>query len=120
MSNMLRTGVAWLQQMRSQNMSDSGVYARGAFSIPALLATPGKTEFEIDNGESVRIESNLVDWIVTASDLVLNNAVTVPKRGDTFTTGGKTYEVMQPDGLSQPYRLDPTGQQLRIHTKRVG
>ncbi len=117
--SMLQTGVAWLQGQRKQSLSQPGMYQRGAAQIPNLMATPGETVFTLATEETIRLAENQVDWIVTASDLVIDGAVTLPQTGDSYTTGGMTYEVMQPDGVSQPYRLDPTGQQLRIFTKRI-
>lgn len=115
--NLLSDGVAWLQEERKQSLSDTGVYQRGAFTIPNLAATRGKPEFTINADATVQLENNLVDWIVTASELVLDGQVTLPKRGDRFTVAGVIHEVMQPDTASRPYNLDQTGQQLRIHTR---
>ena len=116
-TDMLSWGVNWLNGVRNSTLGNTVTYSRGGVSV-AIAATVGNTEWEIDTGETVRVESNMKDFIVTASHLVLSGEVVQPKRGDRITAGGVVWEVMAP-GDMQPYRLDNTGQQMRIHTRRV-
>ncbi len=118
--SILTSGISWLQSQRSQFLSEPITYQRAGFLPVTINATRGETEFAIDTGEAVRLENNQIDWIITAGDLVINGQVTVPERGDTVTTAaGIVHAVQQPDGVSQPYRFDPTGLQLRIHSHRT-
>lgn len=120
MANMLGDAVAWLQGLRGEFLGEPIRYERGGLvSLDALQATPGQTEFEIETSETIRVESRSKDWIVTASHLVDRfGRVILPERGDRITARDGQYEVMAP-GNVQPYRLDPTGQQLRIHSRKV-
>jgi hypothetical protein len=117
MGNLLADAVAWLQEERKLSLSEAGVYQRGALSVPSLAATRVRSEFLISDDTSTRIETDLVDWIVTASDLVLGGQPAVPQRGDTFTVAGVAYDVVQPDPNHQPFRLDITGQQFRFSSR---
>jgi hypothetical protein len=123
MADLLANASAWLEQQRMLHLSRSVTYQRGAQSVP-VLATIGKTAFEIDDGFGVlqRIESR--DFLVLAADLVLDGAATLPQRGDIVaeTVGDSTlqYEVTAP-GKEPCWRYsDPYRQTLRIHTKQIG
>jgi len=105
-------------------MSDLVTYTRPGFApLTNLSATPGQTNFAIDEGDSVRLAAKERDWVITASDLVLGGKVVWPLKGDRITaTSGAfagTWEVQIPDGTDQPYKPDSTDQQIRIHTKRI-
>lgn len=122
--NSLRNGVAWLQTVRKASMSDLATYTRTGFPpLNNLAVTPAETNFAVDDGDSVRLASKQQDWVVTAGDLVINGSVTLPLKGDrlTITLGGiaGVFEVQVPDSSDMPYKLDQTGLQLRIHTKRI-
>jgi len=123
--NMLRNAVGWLQTVRKASLSDLATYTRaGLPPLTNLAVTPGQNDFVIDDGNSMRLASKLQDWIVTATDLVINGSVTLPLKGDRITIfqgalAGAVFEVQTPDTAEQPYKLDTTGQQLRIHTKKV-
>ena len=115
--NILADAVGWFQEERKLSLSELGVYQRGANSIPNLAATRVRSEFLISDDTATRIETDLVDWLVTASDLVLGGQPATPQRGDTFTVAGIIYDVEQPDPNDQPFRLDITNQQFRLHTR---
>lgn len=115
--NSLRQAIAGMQVTRKMIVSDLITYQRGSAKV-SIYATIGKTDALIDTGLSVRIENNQVDWIIAATDLVIGGDAVTPIRGDVITgPDGTVYEVQAPDGQTQPYNQDPTGTQLRIHTK---
>ena len=122
MTDLLEQASAWLDEQRIQFMSKTVSYHRGETSID-VLATIGRTVFEIDDGTGVleKIESR--DFLIVASHLVLGSEPTLPQRGDRIkeTCGDKVYvyEVLAP-GKEPHYRFsDPYRKTLRIHTKHV-
>ena len=123
MADLLANAATWLAQQRTKHLSQPVVYHRETLSV-TVSATIGKTEFEVDDefGVVQRIESR--DFLILASDLILNGTVTIPERGDIIEeqAGAQTlqYEVTAPGKepcwrYSDLYRLTP-----RIHTKAIG
>jgi hypothetical protein len=92
-------------------------------SAVGLKALRGHSTFEsVDSGGMVtNFES--VDWIFAAAELAIDDASVAPASGDlvvvTTPSGHERFEVLKLSG-QKPYRLDSTGVQLRVHTKRVG
>ena len=91
-------------------------YRRDGLDPVTLLATPGKTEFEVTDRYEMAFVEHSADFIVAAHDLGLT-----PQRGDQITRGnGDIHEVMRPDGDGDVYRnADHAGTQFRIHTRRI-
>ena len=108
MVDLLELASAWLDEQRKLYLSRLVTYSRGEATV-AILATVGKTTFEIDSTTGVTETFESRDYIV---------------RGDTITDvqSGQTlvYEVTGPGHepcwrWSSPYRTS-----RRIHTKQVG
>jgi hypothetical protein len=122
-ADILEGASAWLDAQRLKFMSRTVTYARGKDSI-TVRATIGKSVFEVESGYAVleRVESR--DYLVSAADLVLAGAVTLPLKGDRIkeTDGGKmfVYEVMAPGNEPHFQFSDPYRKTLRIHTKFIG
>jgi hypothetical protein len=93
----------------------AATYSRGDSSAP-ITATPGNALVDVSQGERV-IQANAQDWIVTASELVLDDVVVEPRRGDRITVAGRgVFEVLDP-----PYRpMDGSAVLLRVYSKRTG
>lgn len=122
MTDMLRAGLSFLNAQRHAHMSSSVTYARGAFSV-VLNATIGKTAFRQTDDYGVIRRYEMRDFIVQASDLVLNTETVLPEPGDKITQTENdidyVYEVMSP-GDEPHYRFsDAYMMVLRIHTKLV-
>jgi hypothetical protein len=121
MSNLMQTGQAWLAGQLKAHVSTPVVYDRGGQTV-TLDATFGRTDAERVDENGVGIREEIVDFLVTAADLVIDGAAVLPKRGDAirYTDGAveKTYEVMTVgEGHYRP--ADPFGTMLRIHTKLI-
>ena len=122
MGDLLDRGAAFLDAQRHQHLSRPVLYRRGT-DEKEVQATIGKTEFEQVDEFGIVHRTQSRDFLVRAIDLVLNNAVTLPKAGDRVreTVGATTfvYEVMAP-GSEPPWRYsDAYRKTLRIHTKHV-
>ena len=122
MTDQLNTAVGWLAGMMSESMARTVTYARGEDTVE-IAATVGRTEFLVagDDGSQFAVESR--DYVFTAEDLVLDETVTLPERGDriTDTVAGAehVYEVMAPGGL-QHFRLSgPDNNLCRVHTNLI-
>lgn len=123
MTNILQQGADWLEEMRHRHATVEVTYARGTDSVP-VLATIGRTVFEVDNGRGILEKFETRDFLIRTEDLVLGGGPVLPERGDTIReTQGPTvhvYEVMAP-GKEPHYRYsDPFRKTLRVHTKHVG
>lgn len=116
---MLQNGLAWLEAQRKNHLTVPVIYRRGGNSAEAL-ATVGKTVFKVtdDYGRFQYIESR--DYLISAADLVLNDAKILPEPGDEIVEDGFVYEVMAPNGEPEWRYSDGCRRTLRIHTKLIG
>ena len=124
MVDLMAKGSAWLDQQRHRFLTRPVTYQRGASTV-ALQATVGRTVFRFDDhaGNVTRYVSR--DFLVRASDLVLDGYPATPKRGDRIREphGQRVmiHEVMAPGRDEPDWRYsDPDRQTLRIHTKQTG
>jgi hypothetical protein len=122
-SDLLRTGSAWLEAKRKAHMSRAVVYVRGSSEI-ALSATVGRTEFENVDEYGIVRRSESRDFLITADDLVDGETRFEPAAGDRireqFGEFWRIYEVGAPQG-TPPFRSsDPDRVTLRVHTNFVG
>ena len=119
MPDLIANGAAWLADQRKAHLSKEIGYVTGATTI-TVLATSGKTEFEVvgDGGVMERIESR--DFLIATADLM-----EAPARGDQIREAlGATvfvFEVMAPVQSAPPWRwADAQRTAYRIHTRLVG
>ena len=119
MPNILAQGAEWLASQLGQHAATPVTFARGANSV-AITATKGRSEVEVDDGDSV-LRSQVVDWIVRPSALVLAGNQVEPAAGDEFieTVTGATnrYRVTALAGGEIHKPLDPARTLIRVHTK---
>jgi hypothetical protein len=101
------------------------IYTRGDATV-WITATWGRTEFEVANGDGVRVEHTDRDFIVESDKLILNGTRATPAKDDRITVVAKHYrdnsvfEVLSLGGSEGCYRLcDPEGRFMRIHAKKV-
>ena len=114
MTDLLRQGSQWLEDMRTTHASSPVEYRRSPDTY-AVSATYGKTDFEIADESGLTVGSHVWDFLILAEALGLE-----PEPGDVIAANGRQYEVMNfsSDGCwrwSDPYR-----QTYRIHTKDIG
>jgi hypothetical protein len=116
---MLEQGLAWLDAQRKTHLSSPVIYRRGGDSAE-VPATVGKTVFKVtdDYGRFQYIESR--DYLISAADLVLNDARILPEPGDEIVEDGFVYEVMAPNNEPEWRYSDSCRSTLRIHTKLTG
>ena len=108
--------------MRSQHLSRTVTYARGAESVE-LSATLGDTRYELTDDAGATVQAKATDFIVTADELALGGAVTKPQIGDRIRlpAGAKVlvFEVLDLAGAGHYRPADPFGKALRIHAKQI-
>ena len=122
MADLLRTSSDWLEDQRTRHAASTVKYVRGSRSAD-LLATIGKTTFEVDDGCGVLVRHESRDFLVLAAALVLGGVPTIPERGDRVeeTQGQRVfvYEVTAP-GKEPCWRYsDAFRKTFRIHTTHV-
>ena len=106
-----------LDRMR-ENAGRTITYARGADSVEltAVVGNAGHDQLE-DAGMPVTAQSR--DYIVKASDLVLDGTAVTPIAGDEITDGTSTF-VVRSIGADAAWRYsDAARTTLRIHTVEV-
>lgn len=117
MSDLLQTGIEWLDERRKASMSQLVTYERGGDSVQ-VSATLGTSDEEVYDQSGTSMHAKRTDFLVTAADLILDGELTTPLSGDRIIHGGKIYEVMAlSDG--RHYVAFPGDVTLRIHAKYV-
>ena len=122
MTDLLQQSSDWLEAKRTQYASRVVTYARGVQSVE-VLATIGKTTFEVDDGYGVLVRHESRDFLVLTADLVLDEQSILPQRGDRIRETQNqqvfVYEVSAP-GKEPCWRYsDPYRKTLRIHSKQI-
>lgn len=85
-----------------------------------LPATRARAVAEMTDtyGKALKVFAD--DWIITAADLVLDNALTTPQDGDQIEADGILFDVRPFAGEPCYRNSDPQGASLRIHSKQHG
>jgi hypothetical protein len=114
MPDLLRQGLQWLEQQRTEHCSSPVEYRRGLDTYD-VQATKGKTEFEVSDDFGATIGTHVVDFLIMADELGLK-----PQPGDVIVSDEHQYEVMNLGSEGCWRYSDPNLITLRIHTKEVG
>jgi len=114
MTDMLREGSDWLEQMRTQHCSSPVEYRRGDETV-AVNATFGRTSYEIADESGLTVGAHIWDFLILGEDLGLE-----PEPGDVIAANGRKYEVMNFGGEGCWRWSDPYRTTCRIHTRDVG
>jgi len=119
MSNLLNTGLSWLEAQRVAHLTEPLAYARGA-TVVSVRGTPALTRAEWQTDEGITLERRLQDWLVAAAEL---GALGEPAAGDriTQTVGGASvvWEVCAPGEEWPVCEWQPGRAAWRIHTQEV-
>lgn len=122
MTNILRDGSNWLQQQRKQHFSTKVTYRRDKDSVD-VQATIGRTVFEQADTQGTLIRTEVRDYLIDASDLVLDGKPITPSAGDRieeFVGNQKFVNEVMSIGGEPPWRYsDPYRTTYRIHTKHI-
>ena len=114
MTDLLRQGAEWLEQMRKKHCSSPVTYEHDG-SIYAVNATVGKTDYDVATDSGLSIVSHVVDFIITADDLPFE-----PEIGDRIELDGLWHEVMAlGDDIRGWHWSGSTHTTYRIHTRHV-
>jgi len=121
MTDLLQKASDWLENQRTRHAATTVQYVRGSRSVE-VLASIGKTTFEVDDGYGILVRHESRDFLILAADLVLDDQPILPQRGDRIreTQGGQVfvYEVTAP-GKEPCWRYsDSYRKTLRIHTQQ--
>ena len=128
--DMMSRGMAWLGRMRLRHCSVPVIYERAGdteaetrrFQVMAALGRPGaEAETSV---ESLRIDTDDIDFLIAAADLALDGVPFEPGRDDRIilAANGQThvYDLL-PRGGDPPWRWsDPQKTTRRIHGRRGG
>jgi hypothetical protein len=115
-TDLLKQGMDFLDAQRKLYMTEDVRYKRGESHVD-LKATVGKTDFEVGEEGSFKVGSHVVDFLVTASDLIINGSAVFPELGDEIIYNDKTFTVLHLPSEGFWRWSDPYGNTMRIHTK---
>jgi hypothetical protein len=109
--------IKYLPQRMRENVNEIVLYAVGNYSgyVPA---TPGHTDVQDLIVDVPVSQARYVDFLITATDLVLPTlGLTIPARDHNITWKGTLYRVLQPAQNEDAYQLTTQfGDSYRIHT----
>ncbi len=112
--DMLAKAALWLAQKQEKFCSSDIIYVHDGERLP-LIATYGRTEYEIADAYGVKLGSHVVDFLIRTNALPFE-----PEPGDGIIVGDTQYEVMNL-GSQKCWRwCDAHHHLLRIHTREVG
>ena len=123
MADLLQQGSNWLEDMRTAHASQPVTYSRSGEQI-IVQATIGKTSYEVEDDYGLRVQGEVIDFLIRADDLVLAGAKTEPQEGDQIRISRadkvEVFEVMNLAGQGHFRYSDSFGKTLRIHTRQIG
>ena len=98
--------------------SKTVTYSRGSDSVE-ISATAGLSEQATLSPGTVITRTDSRDYIITAAELILAGAVTVPQRGDTIKDGDLTCEVTGEDDDPPFSYTTQSRKRFRVKTKVI-
>lgn len=117
----LSSALAWVSAQRKAHIAETGLIRRGSNSTPSVSMTVAHTMADVEGQAGMTVRTNIADFIITATDYLINGVAVEPRRGDEIDYGGKTYQVVPIAGGEEwRYAENVNRTSLRIHTKEVG
>ena len=117
MSDVLSRAETALARIQKSGASQSVVYQRLGATV-TVTATVGRSmASQYDQGGMV-IAYETTDFLILATDLVLNGKQVVPMRGDEVLWRNRVYRVVSEQQGEKPWRESgPDGTVIRVMTK---
>ena len=120
MTDMLRTGRAWLAGQMTSHLASQVVYRRGASSA-TINACFADADREVEDADGIRIGATMIDFLIAASAFeAAFGAGAEPANGDRIVADGRIYEVLDLAGQGLWRWSGAPGVAMRVHTKQVG
>ena len=85
----------------------------------SVVAIPGYSLHQVDQDGVVVDEYQSRDFLILASDLILNGVQVEPKRGDVITDGSYTFKILAQGGQPHWRWVDATRTIYRVFTKET-
>jgi len=110
----------WLDSKQKQAWPEEITYQRASASV-SITAVVGASDGERMDSGGTLYSFTSTDFLVTASQLILNGEIVLPQRGDVIIWDSRRYAVLAQNSGEKPYRESgPGGAVLRVHTKKTG
>jgi hypothetical protein len=101
---------------------DAVTFRRGDAEV-LITALPVDPEYDLLTGEGIRVRGERKDFLVMSGDLILDEEIVTPARGDllvdTLNGSEVTYECVDDDSEGPFIYEDPGRTVLRIHTRKI-
>jgi len=121
-SDLLKTGLAWLAGKRKGKMGTAVSYVAEAVTV-AVTATIARTVFLVEDSRGILVRSVSRDYLITTADLVTGGAQITPVAGHTIreTVGSAiyVYQVCAYDREGVWRWADPYRTTRRVHTRYI-
>ena len=114
MTNLLNTGLDWLEARMLGYCSDPVQYRRDG-DTRIVAAVFGKTDIEVEDNTGISVSSFVWDFLIEAQVLAFE-----PQAGDVIVINNRRYEVMNLSGQGCWRWTGPNQKTYRIHTKDIG
>jgi hypothetical protein len=113
MTNMLNSGLDWLEQRLMGFCSSPVEYRRDSDTL-TVDAVFGKTDIEVDDQTGITVSSFVWDFLIDAETLAME-----PEVGDLIVVNERQFEVMKLAGQGCWRWTGPNRKTYRIHTKQI-
>jgi hypothetical protein len=114
--DLIAKGMGWFEKQRNKYMVRDIVYTRKGVEYE-MTATTARTTFESIGPTGFPEKMIVMDFIIAKN---LMTDIFPPKKGDTVSYNGNTYEVMSLPGIPEFEYTDADRRAVRVHTKQVG
>lgn len=121
--DLLGRGSTWLHGKRKSDASKAVSYARGSDSATLYATKTGRRDQSLTVPEPIQTQTQEMDWLINAADLIVGPDLIVPDVGDviTETIDGSdfTWEVLN-TGSEACWRFEDRNNSVyRVHTKLI-
>jgi hypothetical protein len=121
MPSLLSRGMSFLNSTARANLAETVRYIRGAQVIEELKAVPGTADLEQSVDGEVTIVGTRHKWSFEPDDLLFDNQLTEPQRGDVVELAQGAYviafEVLPSEGERAWF---PMGPETAEGSRRIG
>lgn len=95
-------------------------YRRGSDESDGLKGIPGQDEFTNNQSDGLTTKERSRDFLIKATDLIVDVDVIEPEPGDEIDWLGREFEVCSPGGAEPAWRYEGHADYfVRVHTREI-
>lgn len=122
MTDLLKSGAAWLEAQRAAKLATSVTYRRGGIGSGfAVAGTIGRTEADQVIDATSITSAGIRDWIMSYTAFEVSSTFVPPAIGDTIEEAdGALWKVVEIGGEPCWRYSSPHKNSIRIHVVKIG